>query len=34
MRNDAEMGPVSSLHASAWYSEYNDKFDIFARALK
>ena len=27
-RNDAEMGPANSLHASASYSEYNEKFDL------
>ena len=26
-RNDAEMGPANSLHASAYYSEYNEIFD-------
>ena len=26
-RNDAEMGPANSLHASAYYSEYNERFD-------
>ena len=25
-RNDAEMGLANSLHASAWYSEYNERF--------
>ena len=24
-RNDAEMGPANSLHASAYYSEYNER---------
>ena len=27
-RNDAEMGPANSLHASAFYSEYNKRFDL------
>ena len=27
-RNDAEMGPANSLHASAYYSEYNKRFDL------
>ena len=27
-RNDAEMGPVNSLHASAYYIEYNERFDL------
>ena len=27
-RNDAEMGPANSLHASAHYSEYNERFDL------
>ena len=27
-RNDAEMGPAKSLHASAYYSEYNERFDL------
>ena len=26
-RNEAEMGPANSLHVSAWYSEYNERFD-------
>ena len=26
--NDAEMGPANSLHASAYYSDYNQKFDL------
>ena len=26
-RNDAEMGPANSSHASAYYSEYNKIFD-------
>ena len=30
-RNDAEMGPAHSLHASAYYSEYNDRFDLSFR---
>ena len=25
--NDAETGPANSLHASAYYSEYNERFD-------
>ena len=27
-RNDAEMGPANSLHASAYYSEYNERLDF------
>ena len=27
-RNDAEMGPANSLYASAYYSEYNERFDL------
>ena len=27
-RNDAEMGPANSLHASAYYNEYDEKFDL------
>ena len=27
--NDAEMGPANSLHASAYYSEYNERFDSY-----
>ena len=27
-RNDVEMGPANSLHASAYYSEYNERFDL------
>ena len=27
-RNDTEMGPANSLHASAYYSEYNERFDL------
>ena len=27
-RNDAEMCPTNSLHASAYYSEYNKRFDL------
>ena len=26
--NDAEMGPANLLHASAYYSEYNERFDL------
>ena len=26
-RNDAEMGPATSLHVSAYYSEYNKRKD-------
>ena len=26
--NDAEMGPANSLHATAYYSEYNERFDF------
>ena len=25
---DAEMGPANSLHAMAYYSEYNERFDF------
>ena len=25
---DGEMGPAESLHASAYYSEYNERFDF------
>ena len=32
-RNDAEMGPANSLHASAYYSEYNKRFDLILRPL-
>ena len=27
-RNDAEVGPANSLHALAYYSEYNKRFDF------
>ena len=27
-RNDAEMGPANSLHAWAYYSECNERFDL------
>ena len=27
-RNDVEMSPANSLHASAYYSEYNERFDL------
>ena len=27
-RNDAEMDPANSLHASAYYREYNERFDF------
>ena len=27
-RNDADMGPTNSLHASAHYSEYNERLDF------
>ena len=30
-RNDAEMGSANSLHASAYYSEYNERFDRLQR---
>ena len=30
-RNYAEMGPANSLHASAYYSEYNERFDLILR---
>ena len=26
--NDTEMGPANSLHASAYYSEYNERLDF------
>ena len=26
--NDAEMGPANSLHVSAYYSKYNEGFDL------
>ena len=33
--NDAEMDPANSLHASVYYSEYNERFDlILCMALK
>ena len=28
-RNDVEMGPANLLHASAYYSDYNERFDLF-----
>ena len=31
-RNDAEMSPANSLHASAYYSEYNEIFDLISIA--
>ena len=27
-RKNAEMGPANSLHASAYYSEYNERFNL------
>ena len=27
-RNNAEMGPANLIHASAYYSEYNKRFDL------
>ena len=33
-RNDAEMGPANSLHASAYYSEYNERFDLMLNVKK
>ena len=27
-RNDAEMGPANALYASAYYSEYDEGFDL------
>ena len=27
-RNDAEMGPTNSLQASAYYSDYHERFDL------
>ena len=32
-RNDAEMGPANSLHVSARYSEYNERFYIFHKTF-
>ena len=32
-RNDAEMGPANSLHTSAYYSEYNERFDLIYSAF-
>ena len=34
-RNDSEMDPANSLHASGYYSEYNERFDfdLIRRAL-
>ena len=26
--NDADIGPANSLHASAYYSKYNQRFDL------
>ena len=26
--NDVKMGPANSLHTSAYYSEYNERFDL------
>ena len=31
--NDAEMGPANSLHASAYYREYNERFDLPATSV-
>ena len=28
-RIETEVGPANSLHASAYYSEYNERFDLF-----
>ena len=33
-RNDPEMGSANSLHASAYYSEYNERFDLINQVLK
>ena len=33
-RNDAEMGPANSLHASAYYSEYNEGFDLIYTVIQ
>ena len=33
-RNDAELGPANSLHASAYYSEYNERFDLISCYLQ
>ena len=30
-RNDAEMGPTNSLHASEYYSEYNERFGLICK---
>ena len=27
--NDTEMGPANLLHASAYYIEYNERFDVY-----
>ena len=32
-RNDADMGPANSLHASAYYSEYYERFDLISSKL-
>ena len=29
-RNDVEMGPAYSLHASMYYSKHNEKFDLIS----
>ena len=31
--NDADVGPANSLHASAHYSEYNERFDLKSKLL-
>ena len=31
-RNDAKMGPANSLHVSAYYSKYNERFDLIGLA--
>ena len=33
-RNDADMGPANSLHASTYYSESNEKFDLIFASKK
>ena len=30
-RNDAEMGPANLLQASAFHSEYNERFDFYSK---
>ena len=33
-RRDAEMGPANSLHTSAYYSKFNERFDLIIANLK